>query len=134
MDAIILKAYFLNKLTYWLFPIIIIGLVVIYLKLNLTDEDRTMVCGAFIAIGFLIVFYLSRFEPKLIKFDEKNVEISYLAQPPFGKKSGIYAKNELRIFKKNDLLVLSTKVGIIAKIRRKALDAKDWEAVLRYFG
>jgi hypothetical protein len=134
MDAIVFKAYFINKLTYWLFPIIVIALAVIYLKLNLSEENRTMACGASIGVGFIVILYLNRFDPKLIKFDKENIEISYISQPPYGKKKGVYSKKELAVLKKNDLLILSNKTGIVAKMRRKALeDAKDWETLENYF-
>jgi hypothetical protein len=58
MNVIVFKAYFINKLMYWLFPIIVIALAVIYLKLNLTDENRTMACGGSIGVGFIVILYL----------------------------------------------------------------------------
>jgi hypothetical protein len=134
MNVIVFKAYFINKLTYWLFPIIVIGLAVIYLKLNLTDENRTMTCAAFIGVGFIVILYLNRFDPKLVKFDKENIEISYISKPPYGKKKGVYSKKELTVLKKNDLLILLNKTDIVAKMRRKALeDAKDWETLEKYF-
>jgi len=122
MDAVIFKAYLVDKLTYWFFPIIVIVLALIYLKLNLTDESRTMVCGASIFIFFVVIFYLNRDEPKLIKFDKEQVEIFYFSQPPYARKTAVYSKNELDVSKKNEMLILSTNAHVIAKIRRKALN------------
>ncbi|GAC1306261.1 MAG: hypothetical protein NVSMB24_16350 [Mucilaginibacter sp.] len=134
MDAIVFKAYLINKLTYWFFPIIVVVLAGIYLKLNLTDENRTMACGVAIGIGFIVIFYLNRFEPKLMKFDRENIEISYIVnQWPYGRKKRTYSKNELKVLKKSDLLILSSDAGIVAKMRRKALDVKDWETLENYF-
>jgi hypothetical protein len=133
MDVIIFKGYLIKKLTNWLFVIVVVAFAVIYLKLNLNDENRVMVCGASIAIGFIVILYLNRFEPKLIKFDEQHIEISYFSQPPYGKGKRGYARNELKVLKRKDLLILSDNTGIVAKMRREALDAKDWETLENYF-
>jgi hypothetical protein len=37
----------------------------------------------------------------------------------------LYSKSEIKALKKNDVLTLSNYAGIIAKIRRKALDDAD---------
>jgi len=134
MDAVIFKSYLINKLTYWFSPIIVIVLAVIYLKLNLTDENRTMVCGASIGIGFIVIFYLSRNEPGVIKFDKTQIDISYVIKPPYGRKRVVYLKDELEIVRKSDQFILVKNARIVAKIRKKALNIKDWKILENYFG
>ena|ERR1700761_4898743 len=129
MNAIIFKGYLINKLTYWLFAIAVVLSIVIYRGFNLTDEYRTMACGASIATGFLIVFYLNRFEPKLFKFDKDNFEITFSNQWYFKREKASYSKNSVEILKENDKIILSNDSGIIAKIRRKALEPGDWETL-----
>jgi hypothetical protein len=133
MDAIVFKAYLINKLINWFFPIAVAGLAVIYLKFNLNDENRTMVCAAFLGVPILAILYLNRSEPKLLKFDKENIEISYVVQPPFGKDKRVYPKNELHILKANNVITISNKTGIVAKMRRKALNTKDWKTLEHYF-
>ncbi len=133
MDAIIFKGYLINKLTYWLFAISVVVFVVIYREFNLTDEYRTMACGASILTGFLVVFYLNRFEPKLIKFDNNNFEIAYSNQRYFKRETANYSKNSVKILQESDKIILSNDAGIIAKIRCKALEPRDWETLKNYF-
>jgi hypothetical protein len=133
MGAIIFKAYLINKLTYWLFAISVVVGVVIYREFNLTDEYRTIACGVSILTGFLIVFYLNRFEPKLIKLDNDIFEITYSNQRYFKREKANYSKNSVNVLDENDKLILSNEAGIIAKIRRKALEPEDWETLRNYF-
>jgi len=134
MDVIIFKGYLINKLTYWLFAIAVVLSIVIYRGFNLTDEYRTMACGTSIATGFIIVFYLNRFEPKLIKFDNNNFEITYSNQRYFKRETTNYSKNSVKILEGSDKIILSNDAGIIAKIRFKALEPGDWETLKNYFG
>src|SRR5437588_12795382 len=107
MDAIIFKGYLINKLTYWLFAISVVVSVVIYREFNLTEEYRTMACGASILAGFIIIFYLNRFEPKLIKFDDNRFEITYSNQRYFKRKTANYSKNAVEVLQQTDQIILS---------------------------
>jgi hypothetical protein len=86
-------------------------------------------------IGFYLVFYLNRFEPRFIDFDNNSIKIVYFNDTKyfFKRDDRDYSKNEIRVLKKNDALILSNATNIVAKIRRKALDAEDWETLNSYF-
>jgi hypothetical protein len=133
MDVINLKPYFLNRLLNWSAAITILGLAIIYWKINLSAENQTIVSGVFIAILFFFCLYLNRYDPKLIKLTDDSIEINYLGHPPYGKGMKIYAKNELNVLKEDCLITVSNKTGIVAKTRRKAVDNKDWKTLETYF-
>ena len=133
MDIINLKRYFLTKIMYWIFAAVLVEMAIVYLKLKLDDDVKTMIGGFSIVVGFLLAFYLNRSEPEVIKFDREYIEISYFKQPGFGKDRTRYAKNAIDALKKNGLIILSNEGVVVAKVRRHAVDAKDWETLQNYF-
>jgi hypothetical protein len=134
MDVIVFKGYYLNKCTNWWLSITAVIAVIVFLMSNFTSENRWVLMCILMFAGLNIVLYLNRLEPKLLKFDDRNFEITYFPQWSFGKKNALYSKYEVKVLQENDKLTLSNDTGVVAKIRKKAINAEDWEAVKNYFG
>jgi hypothetical protein len=132
MDVILFKGYYFNKCLIWLYSIGILISAVIFLVFNFAIEYRYFICMIFIFTGIMIVFYLNRFEPASIKFSNEKIEVSYFNKFFFKKNQGIYSKDEIKILNKEDIFTLSNNTGIVAIIRKKALDAEDWGTFKKY--
>ncbi len=133
MEEIAFNGYFINKCTYWLIATWPVIWVVVFATLDIPREDRFCLSTGVMAVELYFVFYLNRFEPKLIKFDNENIEIGYSNYKFFEIKDKYYSKSEIKALKVDDVLILSRGTRIIAKLRRKALDAEDWETLKNYF-
>ena len=133
MNDIILKAYFLNKCLVWLFVFMVITIVVISIFFNIPREDTVILSGCVIGAESYLVIFLNRFEPKYIKLFDKQFEVSYVNHKYFEKPESIYTKADVHATFSSEMLLLSDKNGIIAKIRKKALSQDDWYIIKNYF-
>src|SRR6185503_3311752 len=131
MNVITFKGYYLNKCTNWWLAFSAIVGIIVFLMSNFTFENRWIFISVFLFAGLNVVMYLNRLEPKFLKLDNENFEITYFTRS-FAKKQALYSKNEVKVLKEFDKLTLSNDTGVIAKIRKKALYAKDWTTLENY--
>lgn len=139
MEVITFKAYYLNKCMYWLFAFWAVTFTAIFITVNISHEDRFVLSTFAITAELFFVLYLNRFDPKYISFDKDNIEITYVNLKSYINykqsypKEESFSKKDIKILKKENALILSNNIGIVAKIRRKALEAEDWETLKNYF-
>lgn len=139
MEVITFKSYYLNKCMYWLLAFWAITATVIFIIFNISREDRFVLFTLAMAAELFFVIYLNRFEPEYLSFDKDSIEITYVNLKSYinykrmwAKEESFY-KNEIKILKKENIIILSNNIGKVAKIRKQALDAEDWGALNNYF-
>lgn len=134
MNEIAFTKDYLKKYEYWFFPISIAIWIVVFSTLDISREDRFSLSTCLMAIPMILWFYSLRFEPKTVEFNNENINISYINDFKwlFGKNDFRGFKAEVNAIKNNDMIILSNVGGTIAKIRRKALRAEDWDMLNNY--
>jgi len=139
MEEITFKAYYLSKCEYWLLAFSAAAIAFIFIPIDISREDRFVLSALAMGVGLRFVLYLNRHEPKYISVDNDNIEITYVNSKSYinpkqsFRKEKSYLKNEIKTSRKINMIILSNNIGVVAKIRKKALNDEDWATLNNYF-
>jgi hypothetical protein len=133
MKDIVFNGFYLKKCTYWLLGLGLITFALVFTMLNVPREDRFIWGASLIGLEAYFVFYLNRFEPKVIRLHKENFEIMYRNYKFFEKADRVYLKNDTKVVAKRDMLILSNNNSIVGKVRKKELTYEDWRTITNYF-
>jgi len=139
MEVITFRAYYIDRCMYWLFAIWAVTITAIFATINIPREDRWTLSTCAIAAELFFVLYLNRFEPKYITLNDDDFEITYVNSVSYinykkaHRKEKSFSRNTIDSLKKEGIIILMHDNRTVAKIRKKALDADDWEKLIYYF-
>jgi len=133
MKEISFNGTFRDKCTYYLIGLGLVTFILTFALLNIPRDERLIAATLLIGLETHFVFYLNRFEPKLMRLHNENFEITYSNYKFFEKEAGNYMKENIKVIVENSVLILSNNDGIIGKVRKKAVSNEDWKTVTEYF-
>jgi hypothetical protein len=124
---------------YWLFAVWAITIATIWATINVSREDRWDLSTFAVAAEFFFALYLNRLEPKYVTLNDDDFEITYVNLVSYLNYKKAYCKekrfsrNAIAALKKEGIIILKHNNRPVAKIRKKALEADDWEMLIYYF-
>jgi len=133
MHTVIFKSYFLTKGLYWIGGLAVIVVTPVFLNFKVGMGFGYGISAMIMGLGSMVVFYLNRFEPHYIKFDDKEFTVDYINKVFFKTPTRTFLKNDTSHSLENDVLTISDSGEKKAIIRRKAVDVNDWDVLKLYF-
>jgi len=133
MKKIDFKGVYLEKCTYWLIIAGVITFVSVFKFLNLDLESRFIWATVLVGIETYFVFYLNRYEPKVINFNNDQFEIVYRNKIFFSKPDKVYLKKDVKAVAQPNIIILSDNNELICKLRKKDLSNTGWSLITNYF-
>lgn len=107
--------------------------VLIFFGLDVDISYRYFLSMILIFSGLLIVFYINRDEPELIKCYDDKLEFTFFNKVFFKREPLIYEIENLKFDTNEEMIKVFTDKELIAIIRKSAISLEEFEKLKLYF-